>query len=191
MIKENEYLHLVAQARLGDRDSMSELAAYVCDRLRPYLHRVTLDSDLSQDLLQEVLLTMVCFVDRLDKPENFWPWIYGVAQSKIQQHFRSQHRRDILLWAVLDDAYHNRQRRSSHSVLEHIVHKEKLERLSIAIKRLDKPYREVVQLRCFEEMAYSEIASLIRCSPQQARIRFFRAKQSLRGSLFVQDPAKD
>ena len=182
MVKQSDNLDLVIQAQAGDQDSMGQLAVRVRDRLYPYLYQVTSDHHLSQDLLQEVLLAMVRSVDGLEQPESFWPWIYGIARSRIQEHFRGKHRRKILQSAVLDDAYHFEWAGTNHNVLELIVDRERQEGLSTAVRQLKRKYRDVVQLRCFKEMPYSDIASVVNCSPQQARVRFFRAKQSLKTS---------
>jgi len=182
MVKQSDYLDLVVQAQSGDQDSMGQLAVRVRHRLYPYLHQVTSDHHLSQDLLQEVLLAMVRSVDTLEQPESFWPWIYGIARSKIQEHFRVQRRREILQSAVFDDAYHSKPAANDHSVLKHVVDRERQKGLASAVKMLKRKYRYVVQLRCFEEMPYSQIASVMRCSPQQARVRFFRAKKCLKSS---------
>jgi len=182
MVKENDYLRLVVEAQAGDQDSMGQLAIRVRARLYPYLYQVTSDHHLSQDLVQEVLLAMVRFVDGLERPESFWPWIFGVARNKIQEHFRVQHRREILRSAVLDDVNYFQRVETNHNVLEFIVSRERQKRLSSAVRQLERKYRDVVRLRCFREMPYSDISSVINCSPQQARVRFFRAKQSLKTS---------
>ena len=182
MVKQSDYLDLVVQAQAGDQDSMGQLAVRVRHRLYPYLHQVTSDHHLSQDLLQDVLLAMVRSVDTLEQPESFWPWIYGIARRKIQEQFRVQRRREILKSAALNDAYYSKPAANDHSAFEHVVDRERQKGLSAAVKMLKRKYRYVVQLRCFEEMSYSQIASVMRCSPQQARVRFFRAKKCLKNS---------
>ena len=182
MVKQSDYLDLVVQAQAGDQDSMGQLAVRVRHRLYPYLHQVTSDHHLSQDLLQDVLLAMVRSVDTLEQPESFWPWIYGIARRKIQEQFWVQRRREILKSAALNDACHSKPAANDHSAFEHVVDRERQKGLSAAVKMLKRKYRYVVQLRCFEEMSYSQIASVMRCSPQQARVRFFRAKKCLKNS---------
>jgi RNA polymerase sigma-70 factor (ECF subfamily) len=182
MVKESDHLELVVQAQAGDRDSIGQLATRVRDRLYPYLYQVTSDHHLSLDLLQDVLLAMVLSVEALERAESFWPWIYGIARSKIQEHFRLKRRRENLRSAAFDGACHFEPAADEPSVFEHVVGRERQRDLSVAVKQLESKYRDVVRLRCFEQMPYSEIASAMKCSPQQARVRFFRAKQCLRGN---------
>ncbi|MHC4621048.1 MAG: RNA polymerase sigma factor [Planctomycetota bacterium] len=185
MIRENDYLQLVAQAKSGNQDSMNQLTVKICNRLYPYLQRNTLDGDVAEDLLQEVLLTTLRFVGRLKEPESFWPWIYRVAQSKIQGHLRNERRAQELTLSPLSRSYHWEQPGNADDVFKRIADNEKMDNLFAAIQRLKKPYRIVVQLRCLEEMPYSEIASVMKCTPQKARTRFFRARQLLKSSPLV------
>jgi RNA polymerase sigma-70 factor (ECF subfamily) len=185
MIRENNYLQLAAQARSGDQESISLLAVKICDKLHPYLHRTVLDSDLAEDLLQEVLLTMLRFVGTLEEPKRFWPWIYRVARSKIQEHFRNEaraHEFALSMYSCLD---HCERPENTSDVFEHIAYREKMVNLHLALQQLRRPYRIVVQLRCLAEMPYAQIASIMKCSPQKARIRFLRAKELLRNSPLV------
>jgi RNA polymerase sigma-70 factor (ECF subfamily) len=191
MIRENDYLQLVAQAKSGNQDSLSLLAEKICRRLSPYLQRTILDSNLAEDLLQEVLLTTLRFVGRLEEPESFWPWIYRVVQSKIHEHFKNEHRIQEPELSVLYRGRDLERAEGDHDIVDLVIRREIAENLSAAIKQLKKQYREVVQLRYFEEMSYSEIASLTKCSPQQARIRFFRAKQLLKSNPLVTGLAGD
>ncbi len=44
-------------------------------------------------------------------------------------------------------------------------------------------YRNVLTLRCYEQLSYAEIAKLMDCSELQSRVLFFRAKHSLKKRL--------
>jgi RNA polymerase sigma-70 factor (ECF subfamily) len=191
MVKQNDSVDLVTEAQSGNRESMSRLAVRIHDRLYPYLYRVTSDHHVSQDLLQEVLLTMLRCVSRLERPESFWPWICAVAQSKICQHFRSQRQTDLLRSGLFEAEYRRRRPSDDRMVLKSVIGKERMEDICVAVRELDQRNRDVLQLRYFERMPYSEIASVMRCTAQQARTRCFRAKESLRDNPRVAAWAKD
>ena len=190
MVKQNDCLDLIAAARSGDRDSMGLLAARIHDRLYPYLQRATCDHHVSQDLLQEVLLTMLRRVSRLEKPESFWPWMYKIARSKIHRYYQRERRRRLLHTQLIDDACRSLPQRRS-GVLEIIVRQETREDMAVAVSRLDERYRDVVRLRCLDDMPYAEIAGRTQTSPALARIRFLRAKRSLRNSPLIVSVAND
>jgi len=190
MVKENDCMDLVVQAQSGNRDGLNALAVRVHDRLYPYLYRATCDHHVSQDLLQEVLLTMLRRVNGLEKPESFWPWLYKIARSKIHQHRKFERRRQMLHAQVFDDACRTLRQRGN-SVLEVIVRRETREGMAVAVSRLDGRYRDVVRLRCLDDMPYAEIAGRTESSPELARVRFLRAKNSLKSSPAVAAVAGD
>ena len=72
MDKKDSYIELVKKAQLGDKDCLNRLAETVRLRLYTYIHRFTLKDDLTQDILQESLLEMFKFLNKLEKTDRFW-----------------------------------------------------------------------------------------------------------------------
>ena len=52
-----------------------------------------------------------------------------------------------------------------------------------AMAKLKMNYRNILTLRCLEQMSYSEIAMAMECTELQSRVLFCRAKNSLRKQL--------
>ena len=125
---------------------------------------------------------IVKYIPHLQKPDRFWPWLYRIAWSKTKQHFRNKRRwREVHFLALEDDiTLRSRLQKNSHTSLNLLIQKEALKHLLTAIAKLKQPYRDVVHLRCFEQLPYSEIAPMLECTVPQARIRYFRARQYLR-----------
>lgn len=48
-----------------------------------------------------------------------------------------------------------------------------------SMRELPDRYREVLVMRCYEEMEYSQIAEELGCTEFAARVLFFRAKKKL------------
>jgi len=184
MTEEQTWIRLVSQARRGHQNAMSLLAQRAGGRVRAYVYRVTLDPDVTEDLSQEVLLQMVRSLHDLHKEEHFWPWLYRVAQSKIQQHYKTKHKRVSLSDTVF---YQDFVARRSHDRqgdgLREVVQKELSKKVMVAMKQIRQQYRAVLSLRCFEQLSYADIALAMDCSEVGARVLFFRAKQALRKQL--------
>jgi len=89
MSKDNEYIQqLLSEARSGSRASMGRLAVIIWKRMYPFVFRTTLNHDLTEDILQETLLTVIRQVTSLRERPRFWPWMYRIAWSKIQDNLR-------------------------------------------------------------------------------------------------------
>jgi len=84
------YIPFLAEARSGDRVAMNRLAALVWGRVYSFAFRTTLDHNTAEDVVQETLLTMICRLGTLRDSRRFWPWMYRIAWSKIQNGRRDR-----------------------------------------------------------------------------------------------------
>jgi RNA polymerase sigma-70 factor (ECF subfamily) len=178
---------LIHEAQLGNKDSMNRLAELVRERLFTYIYRLTLDHNLTQDLLQETILFMLQSLNQLEHVDQFWHWMFRTALGKVQHHYREMKRRRNIELSEPERLRIN-QRASSdfNDGLTELLRKELSDAVFKAMKRLKLDYRNVLLLRCFENMEYAEIATVLNCSELRSRVMFFRAKNSLRRHLAVQ-----
>ena len=102
MYEGTDYIRLVKQAQLGDRDSMDRLAEIARQRLRQHVYRITLHANLTQDIVQESMLEMFKVLGKLKNADRFWPWLYGIAFNKIRHHNRRQSRKNTISMSSLD-----------------------------------------------------------------------------------------
>jgi len=176
MTDEDNYVELVKQAQLGDKKSMNRLAEWARKRLQMYVYRLTLDGDLTQDILQESMLEMFRFLDKLEKADRFWPWLRRIATNKIKHHYGQKQRRRTISMPEL--GYKGMQKSNQDGVAD-LVSQELKQVVSTAMQSLKPRHRRILVLRCYEEMKYSEIAEEMRCSEFGARRLFYRAKRAL------------
>ena len=80
-----DYTELVERARRGDKASLNELAGMARERLRVYVYRLTLNDDLTQEIVQESLFEMCRVLDKLKQTDRFWSWLYGIATNKLHR----------------------------------------------------------------------------------------------------------
>ena len=169
-----------ARARRARRSKagMERLAVAVRERLYPFILRTTWDHDLTEDILQETLLTMVRELGSLRDTARFWPWVHQIAWSKIQDNVRSARLHSAAKATLLA-----RQPSGGSSVLDTSIQDETRERLRALLEQLSRPHKDIIHLRCYEQLPYAQIASLRRTTPQKARATFHRATEALRCSL--------
>ncbi|MBN2020455.1 MAG: sigma-70 family RNA polymerase sigma factor [Sedimentisphaerales bacterium] len=178
---------LVHEAQLGNKYSINRLTELVRERLFAYIYRLTLDEALTQDLLQETILYMLQSINQLEHTDHFWPWLYRTALGKIQHHYRDlKRKKNMELNEAERTRIHMRVTAEFNDGLSELLRKELSDAVFKAMKRLNLKYRNVLILRCFENLEYSQIASMLNCSELRSRVLFFRAKNSLRRQLAVQ-----
>ena len=184
MDKRQEVDVLVRQAMKGQREALGQLAQRVEGRVSAYVFRVTLSRDLTEDLTQEVLLTMVRSLGDLQDPDRFRAWLYRIAQSKIQQHFRSRQRHPVAVESrEYEDFVSQRADRHEYDGLRQLMHKDLVQKTFGAMRQLDARHRAILSLRCFDQMSYGDIALAMECSEVKARVLFYRAKEALKKQL--------
>jgi len=66
-----DYIELVEKAQLGDKDSLNRLAEAARPRLHKYVQRLTLQEDLTEDIVQETLTEMFKVFEKLKKTDRF------------------------------------------------------------------------------------------------------------------------
>jgi len=184
MSLDEQLLPLVESARQGRADSLNELAQRVQGKVYAYINRAMLDADIAQDLTQEVLLAMVRSLSDLDEPRRFWPWLYRIAQRKVLEHCRTKHRkRQLAESKSFQYDMAQRARETDRDAVEKLTQRD-LERQTLAaMKNLREQHRAVLALRCFDQLTYTDIATVMDCSEVKARVLFFRAKQALQRQL--------
>ena len=179
-----DYQKLVRRAKLGDQASMDQLAHLAEPRLLAYLYRLTLRHDLAQDLLQETLLEMVESLKRLKRIDRFWPWLFRTALGKAQLHFRDETTHPTQSLSAVDNDKLLAATSGAHDdALSILMGRELAEGILRAMNSLRIEHRNVLNLRCFEQMTFREIARTMSCSELNARVMFFRAKQALKRRL--------
>jgi RNA polymerase sigma-70 factor (ECF subfamily) len=185
------FVQLITQAQLGDQQSMNRLAEAAQERVSAYIYRLTLNHDLTQDLLQETLLKMVESINELQRPDRFWHWLFRTALGVVQHYYRDRQReRTVAISALSKERLSKYLSEDLDDGLDRLMRRELSEAIVQAIARLRLTYRSVLMLRCFEQMSYAEIAGLIGCKELRARVLFFRAKHSLKRQLARQGFSK-
>ena len=175
---------LIEQARQGDQDSMGQLAEVAEARLLPYIYRLTLNYDVAQELCQQTLAKMAHSLNELEHIERFWAWLYRSAMGEVQHHYRDLQRQRKVEMAALNKARFCHYVEQDHT--DGLSHAERTELAQIVVQgiaQLHLTYRNVLVLRCYENLSYAEIAKHIGCKDLHAKVLFFRAKKMLKKYL--------
>jgi DNA-directed RNA polymerase specialized sigma24 family protein len=75
MSEYRDHIQLVRQAQQGHPEAKSALVRVVEPRLAEYVGRLTLNRDLTTDIVQESFAEMFRIFDTLKDPQRFWCWL--------------------------------------------------------------------------------------------------------------------
>jgi len=176
---EKDHIELLKKAQRGEKESLDRLAEMATKRLRLYLYRLTLDEELTQEILQETMLEMCRILGKLRRADKFWPWLYGIATNKIHRH-----QRNLSTQKRLAQSRKNRQPANhQQQAFENLVSRELKQIVAAAMKGLRTTHRAVLVMRCYDQMSYAEIAQAMGRSEFSTRMLFLRAKRALQKQL--------
>jgi RNA polymerase sigma-70 factor (ECF subfamily) len=156
----------------GEVDARAEfesVAREILEPLRRFLVRRT-DAATADDVLAETLL--VCWRRYDELPEPALPFAYGVARLCLANAERSSRRQRRLAGriATLDPP---------HEAPDPVGD----DRLAEAMAELSPDDAELMRLWAWEQLAPSEIATVLDITPNAASIRLHRARKRLRTAL--------
>ena len=171
-----DYIELINKARLGNEKCLNRLCELASEHLRVYVYRLTLRHDLTQDIVQESVLEMTRFLNKLEKADRFWPWLRRIAVNRVY-HQRKYERRHKTV--TLTDSGDVAAKEQHEQGLTNLVSEELKKLVCTTMMELRPRYRQVLILRCYQELAYAQIAAEMQCTEFSARVLFSRAKRTL------------
>jgi len=180
MDQQVEQIELIRRAQCGDRQSLELLAGQAKSRLYTYVYRLTQQEELAQEIVQESLFEMCKVLGKLKKADRFWPWLHGIATNKLRRHYRTERTQRNLAAASVERKESMKDRQDG---LERLVGDELKQIVWSAMQKLRTRYKAVLIMRCYDGMAYSDIAEAMGCTEFSTRMLFLRAKRSLQREL--------
>lgn len=173
-------IELIERAQCGDRQCLEQLAGQAKERLHTYVYRLTQQEELAQEIVQESLFEMCKVLGKLKKADRFWPWLHGIATNKLRRHYRTERTQRNLAAASMQKKGSMKDRQDG---LERLVGDELKQIVWSAMQKLKTRYKAVLVMRCYDGMAYSDIAEAMGCTEFSTRMLFLRAKRSLQREL--------
>lgn len=176
MSEPRDTIQLVRLAQQGHAEAREGLLRIVEPRLAQYVGRLTLDRDLTTDIVQESVTEMLKILDTLKDPQRFWCWLYTITLNKLRAHYRRRwHRKETPLSEVEQEWLQAKEQ----DVLAELVTQELKQAVVRAVAELEPRQRAVLTMRCYDQMPYDQISEAMGCTQLGARALFYRAKKSM------------
>jgi len=178
---------LISRTQNGDNIAFEELVQKYRHQLLNlvcwYAGRAA-DTD---DILQAILCKVYFSLKKFDLNRPFYPWLKRIAVNRCFDERRRLRRRKTMTFAELDfDAPNAEVETLLRSPYNHYTNEKRddlNEMLAVALRQLPGDYQQVLILHYLEQIPYEEIASMLECTPQAARVKACRARAALRRIL--------
>ncbi len=127
----------------------------------------------AREVAQEALLKAFRAQSRYDTTRPFYPWLYRIVKNTcLDAIARRKHRAR----PGLED---QRVPAIQPSALERIDQKEAILRMQNAIQQLSDEHREIISMRHFQDLSYTEMGELLEVPQGTVMSRLYRARKAL------------
>jgi RNA polymerase sigma-70 factor (ECF subfamily) len=168
---DEELFALVRDA--NDEQAFRALFRRYDKRLYAYCLRALGSTDDAKDAFQTIALTVfekrAVFTDG-----SFAAWVFTIARNLCLKSLRQ--RKHNVEFTEEELGNHNDEPQHSDDFLLRAA-------LRDSIGKLSEEFREVLEMRYFDELSYDEIAQILGIGESLAKIRVFRAKKQLQSML--------
>ena len=129
------------------------------------------NEQLAKDIMQDTMLRAFTHFDQYNGKCNIKTWLCTIAKNVYFDHLRKSESRNT----SLDTA----ENAAVDSFEQSLTDSDTAIRIHHLLHELDEPYREVLLLRIFAELKFSDIGSVFGKSEKWAGVTYYRGKQKL------------
>jgi RNA polymerase sigma-70 factor, ECF subfamily len=167
-------VELLEQMRANNRQAFAALYERYKSSIYHYCLRMLADGASAEDATHETFLKMFSHVGTLQHPQALHGWLLSTARNEVMMSFRMKRRNGN---NSVDDVW------TDETPHEQIVSAETTEIVQSLIRQLKPEYREVLVLREYDQLSYSEIASITGDTESSVKSRLFKARKALTEKL--------
>lgn len=177
---------LIAAILDGSEAAFAQIVDRYRDRIFRLLGRYCRDQVECEDLAQDVFLKVFRKLHTFQQNSAFYTWLYRIAVNAATDHLsRASHRR---LRLVEDDRMLDHGSGDVDSPTAPLLAAELAAVTRQIVDGLPEKYRTILILREFEDLSYTEIASVLQIQLGTVESRLFRARQRFKAELLRAHP---
>lgn len=163
---------LIRDAKQGDRAAFGELVYHHEKKLLALCWNMTGDRDEARDAAQEALLQAFQNLERFDAERSFIKWLLGIGAKRCLDRLRARRKFRRFFQNYV-------QEWRGHGGWRHPVHAENGSAVRL-LQKLSGRERTAISLAVFEDFSAREIAVVLGCSENTARVHLFNARVKLK-----------
>jgi len=163
------------------------------DRVWRFFQRKGFSPEDSEELTQEVFLSVYKGLTELRGPEQFQSWLFAVARNTYVNELERLHarKREGVQVSLEEEVGEGEDLTLAERLpagpgsipIETILDRERIETLHEAMMQLPEQMRRCVQFRVLQDASYQEIATVMEISINTVKAHLFKARETLRERL--------
>lgn len=181
-------LQLVCQARdNGDERAFSTLMQVYWDQMYVMLFRMTKSPVEADDLTMESFVKAFSSLDKFTPTNSFYTWLFRIAINTgidfVRRRRLDQTSIEDIRVNTQDGNFEYTFPSNDANPEENLIYQQRKQALLNAMQKLSPLYREMIEMRYFDDLSYEQIAEKINLPLGTVKIRLYRAKNILKTLL--------
>ena len=168
----------VKRAASGDREAFARLVAATTSTVCGIAYAILRDSHSSEDVAQDVYLSVWSGLGKLENPRSFMPWIRQITRNHANGWLRGKFSRHEPY--RIDDSSLEQVADTREGPVESLEERENLRLAAEALESVPTESREVLVLYYREGKSSEQVADLLGLSEPAVRKRLSRARKQIR-----------
>lgn len=174
-LQQKEITELIHAAKRGDQHAFRQLLDLHWNELYGFLIKRTENDNDAEDLCLQAFSKAFDKIDLYNQDYSFATWLTSIAKNlhvdilrkeKIRTHKSST--TDEITKELIDETL---------GPEDQLIRSQNLDKLLEQIRALKPMYRDIIQLRFFQELSHKEIAAQLSLSVSNVKVRLLRAKK--------------
>jgi len=174
-LQQKEITELIHAAKRGDQHAFRQLLDLHWNELYGFLIKRTENDNDAEDLCLQAFSKAFDKIDLYNQDYSFATWLISIAKNlhvdilrkeKIRTHKSST--TDEIAKELIDETL---------GPEDQLIRSQNLDKLLEQIRTLKPMYRDIIQLRFFQELSHKEIAAQLSLSVSNVKVRLLRAKK--------------
>ena len=186
---------LVARAKQGDSKALEELYSEYKDKLTKFLIKRGLSEQDAEDIVSETFVEVMKHIQDLDNNEFFGTWIHRIALNKALDFKKKYNAHQRVIFesdeetglggdeAAVELAFEAEYGDTVLLPSDYAENEDTKRLLAEQLNSLNDDYKEVLVLFYYENRSINEIAEMTGITPNNAKVRLFNARKSLKKKL--------
>jgi len=176
-------LRLVEAARNGSQPAYGELMDRYRESIYFTMFKMVKNSDDADDLTIEAFGKAFSRLDQYSPSFAFSTWLFKIASNNCIDFIRKKRIKvtsmDTGFTREDGEVIYFDARSATQDPEEAIIHNQKVKMMRLLVTKLKPRYRELVELRYFDELSYEEIAETLNLPLGTVKAQLFRARDFL------------
>ena len=176
---------LIKAIQAGDHQAFESLVHRYQRQVANLIYVTMGSSDDVDDIAQEVFIRVYRSLPRFKFDASFFSWIYRITMNLCIDEIRKRKIRKVLSLDFLTEDALEKSRKDKDHVMpsDSLLTDEKRQVIQSALQRLKPEHRDILVLREYKDLGYSEIAETLNISLEAVKSRIFRARSELKNLL--------